>query len=117
MTLQKDSHREKETSYQLRALSALVVCEETETFVAVTFQEDHTSRWASVPVQTEIRLIVGLRKTVEEIQAFFLLFFSQHYTYFVAVAMHIALASPISGHFVASSNQFPNCLIGSSDTS
>lgn len=37
--------------------------------------------------------------------------------YFVAVAMHIALASPISGHFVASSNQFPNCLIGSKEVS
>lgn len=31
--------------------------------------------------------------------------------------MHIAFGSPISGHFVASSNQFPNCLIGSKDTS
>lgn len=31
--------------------------------------------------------------------------------------MHIAFASPISGHLVAWSNQFPNCLIGSKDTS
>lgn len=38
-------------------------------------------------------------------------------TYLVAVAMHIAFASPTSGHFVAWSNQFPNCLIGSKDTS
>lgn len=37
--------------------------------------------------------------------------------YFVAVAMHIALASPISGHLVAASNQFPNCLIGSKKAS
>ncbi len=35
----------------------------------------------------------------------------------MAVAMHIAFASPISAHFVAWSNQFPNCLIGSRDTS
>lgn len=38
-------------------------------------------------------------------------------TYLVAVAMHMAFGSPISGHFVASSNQFPNCLIGSKDVS
>lgn len=31
--------------------------------------------------------------------------------------MHIAFASPISGHLVAWSNQFPNCLIGSKDAS
>lgn len=37
--------------------------------------------------------------------------------YLVAVAMHIALASKISGHFVAFSNQFPNCSMGSKDTS
>lgn len=38
-------------------------------------------------------------------------------SYLVAVARHIALDSPISGHLVASSDQFPNCLMGSRDTS
>lgn len=40
-----------------------------------------------------------------------------YFTYLVAVAIHMAFASPTSGHFVASSNQSPNCLIGSRDTS
>lgn len=38
-------------------------------------------------------------------------------SHLVAVAMHIALASPTSGHFVACSNQSPNCFIGSNETS
>lgn len=41
-------------THQFRTLSALVVCKKTEAFVAVTFQEDHTSRWASIPVQAEV---------------------------------------------------------------
>lgn len=39
------------------------------------------------------------------------------HTHLVAVARHMALASPISGHFVAWSNHSPNCLIGSRETS
>lgn len=53
---------DRETTYQLSALPALVVCEEAESLVAVTFQQDHSSRWPSVPEQTETRLTLACTK-------------------------------------------------------
>lgn len=108
--------REKATliTHQLRTLSALVVCKETETFVAVTFQEDHTSRWTPVSIQTDVGLTSESGKTDNKSALFIS---GASFTYLVAVARHIALGSPISGHFVAWSNQVPNCLTGSRDAS
>lgn len=93
-------------THQLGSLSARVVCKEAEAFIAVTLEEDHTGRRATIPEQAEIN---------EHGEMEYNLRFCN--TYLVAVAMHMAFASPISGHLVASSNQFPNCLIGSKDTS
>ncbi len=50
-------------AHQLWTLSALVVGEDTETFVAVTFEEDHTSGRTSISAQTEIKLTLKKRKT------------------------------------------------------
>lgn len=47
-----DRVSDKDASYQLAALSALIVGEETETFTAVTFQEDHASGRTSITEYT-----------------------------------------------------------------
>lgn len=96
-------------THQLRSLPAGVVCKKAETFIAVTLQEDHTGRRTTIPGQ------VGINKAWDQGEMEYNLMFCN--AYLVAVAMHMALASPISGHLVAWSNQFPNCLIGSKDTS
>lgn len=87
-------HRDRDT-HQLGALSALVVGEEAEPLVAVTFEEDHASRRAPVSAQTE------RSRHQQRTRNSFGIFRESGVTYLVAVAMHMALASPISGHFVA----------------
>lgn len=96
-------------THQLGSLSARVVCKKAETFIAETLEKDHTGRWVTIPERAEINEALD-----NEEKEFHLRFCN---TYLVAVAMHMAFASPISGHSVALSNQFPNCLIGSKDTS
>lgn len=49
-------------THQLWTLPALVVCEKTEPFVAVTFQEDHTGGRESISVQADIRLRLDCEK-------------------------------------------------------
>lgn len=80
-------------THQLRSLSARVVCEKAETFIGVTLEEDHTGRWVTVPEQREINEALDHRQ-----RGFNLIFCN---TYLVAVAMHMAFGSPISGHLVA----------------
>lgn len=85
----------KETwTHQFRTFPALIVCKKTEAFVAVTFQEDHASRWASISVQAEMKATLQHERLRQESLLLSV-------TYLVAVAMHIALASPISGHLTA----------------
>lgn len=80
-------------THQLRSLSARVVCKKAETFIAVTLEEDHTGRWVTIPEQAERN--EALYHGEMEYNPIFC------NTYLVAVAMHMAFASPISGHLVA----------------
>lgn len=79
-------------THQLRSLSARVVCEKAEAFVAVALQEDHTGRWVTVPEQADMN---------EAWEGGEMEMIPHSDTYLVAVAMHMAFASPISGHLVA----------------
>lgn len=80
-------------THQLRSLSACVVCKKAEAFIAVTLEEDHTGRWVTIPEQAEIN------EALDHGEMEYNLIFCN--TYLVAVAMHMAFASPISGHLVA----------------